>query len=56
MDRHHAALSKLIRRLRPSPERFAAAAAVHDPSLLLALDAARVRSGRDVTPTSLCAA
>ena len=31
----------LIRRLRPSPERFAAAAAVQDPSLLLQLQAAQ---------------
>ena len=54
MDRHHPALSKLIRRLRPSPERFAAAAAVHDPSVLLALEAARPL--RDLTATSLCAA
>jgi hypothetical protein len=37
---------RLVRRLRPSPERFAAAAALHDPNLLLQLRAARSRRGR----------
>jgi hypothetical protein len=40
MTRPHRTLGRLIRRLRPAPARFAAAAAVHDPSLLLALRAA----------------
>jgi Na+/H+ antiporter NhaA len=35
--------SSLLRRLRPSPERFAAAAALNDPSLLLRYEAARAR-------------
>jgi hypothetical protein len=35
MARHHTTLSSLVRRLRPSPERFAAAAALQDPNLLL---------------------
>ena len=34
-------LSNLIRRLRPSPERLAAAAALHDSGLLLRLQAKR---------------
>ena len=37
MHRHLPTPSSLIRRLRPSPARFAAAGAVHDPSLLLRL-------------------
>jgi hypothetical protein len=40
MTRQHPTPSRLIRRLRPSPERFAAAAAVQDPGLLLRLQAA----------------
>ena len=48
---HSASSSAVCARLR---ERFAAAAAVHDPSLLLALEAARPL--RDLTATSLCAA
>jgi hypothetical protein len=39
MTRHHPTPSRLVRRLRPSPERFAAAAAVYDPTLLLQLRA-----------------
>jgi hypothetical protein len=35
MARHHTKLSSLVRRQRPSPERFAAAAALQDPNLLL---------------------
>jgi hypothetical protein len=34
---------RLVRLLRPSPEGSAAAAAPHDPGLLLALQAARAR-------------
>ena len=36
----------LLRRLRSAPERFAAAAAVYDPALLLALRAARIADER----------
>jgi hypothetical protein len=50
MARHHSAPTNLIRRLRPSPERFAAAAAVHDPSLLLALEASCLRGERPPGP------
>jgi hypothetical protein len=35
MARQHPTLISFARRLRPDPERFAAAAAVQDPSLLL---------------------
>lgn len=41
MTRTHRASIRLIRRLRPSPAGFAAAAAVQDPSLLLYLQAAQ---------------
>ena len=44
MARHHATSSSFIHRLRPSPERFAAAAALHDPNLLLQLRATRLAS------------
>ena len=37
---HQLGAGPLVRRLRPSPERFAAAAAVQDPGLLLQLQAA----------------
>jgi hypothetical protein len=40
MIRHHAILN-FVRRLRPSPERLAAAAAVYDPGPLLHLRASR---------------
>jgi hypothetical protein len=46
MTRTHATLSSLVRRLRPSPERFAAAAALQDPSLLLRYRAAHVHEER----------
>ena len=39
MSHQHPALHRLVRRLRPSPERFAAAAATQDAGLLLALRA-----------------
>jgi hypothetical protein len=42
MSRHHTTLSSLVRRLRPSPQRFAAAAALQDPNLLLQYRAAPV--------------
>jgi hypothetical protein len=41
MARQHSSASSVVRRLRPSPERFAAAAALQDPNLLLQLQAAR---------------
>ena len=34
-------LKRIVRRLRPSPESFAAAAAVYSPDLMLALEATR---------------
>jgi hypothetical protein len=40
MTRQHPTLIRLLRKLRPAPERFAAAAAVYDPSLLLYLRSA----------------
>jgi hypothetical protein len=55
MTRKHPAARRLVRRLRPAPERFAAAAALEDPNFLLQLRAAqsngecpprRPRSGR----------
>lgn len=40
MTRHrHPSLRSIVRRLRPSASRFAAAAAVYDPELLLHLQA-----------------
>jgi hypothetical protein len=42
MTRHHL-LATFVRRLRPAPDRVAAAAAPYDPTLLLALQAARPR-------------
>jgi len=41
MSRLHHTLTSLARRLRPTSANFAAAAAVHDPSLLMQLEAAR---------------
>jgi hypothetical protein len=55
MARQHPTPSSLVRRLRPSPERFAAAAALHDPSLLLQLQAARSQ-GEPTPVTSQCPA
>ena len=51
MTREHPTAISIIRRLRPSPDRFAAAAALQDPSLLLQLRAAAARgdaAARDV--------
>jgi hypothetical protein len=58
MTRQSRASTRLARRLRPAPARFAAVAAVHDPSLLMALQAARVDTGRraGVALTSSCTA
>ena len=57
MTRKHTTRS-LIRRLRPSPERFAAAAALQDPNLLLQLRAAQSNGERPATTPgpSTCAA
>jgi hypothetical protein len=46
MVRTHAILNSLARRLRPSPESLAAAAALHDLSPLLQLQAERLRRDR----------
>jgi hypothetical protein len=48
-------IRRLARRLRPSPERFAAAAALQSPGLLLQLRAADDR-GEWGTMVSLCPA
>jgi hypothetical protein len=42
---HHENLARIARRLRPSAERFAAAGAVQDPSLLM-----QARAGRRPVP------
>ena len=44
MTRHHPTLTRLTRSLRPTAADLAAAAALHDPSLLLQLRAARLHS------------
>jgi hypothetical protein len=41
MTHEHSTARSLARRLRPSPERFAGAAALYKPSLLLALRASQ---------------
>ncbi len=46
MTRKHSAARNLIRRLRPSPERLAAAAALQDPSLLMQLQATQEHGER----------
>jgi hypothetical protein len=51
MARQHTARSSLLRRLRPSPDRFAAAAALQDPNLLLQLRAAQSRGERPTNPS-----
>jgi hypothetical protein len=59
MARHHTTLSSLVRRLRPSPERFAAAAALQDPNLLLQYRAAHVdeeHRGQPLLATTSCTA
>jgi hypothetical protein len=40
---HHSAIRRVVRRLRPSPMRFAAAVAAYDPGPLLQLQVARRR-------------
>jgi hypothetical protein len=46
MTREHLTPSSLLRRLGPSPESLAAAAALHDPGLLLRLQAERLHGMR----------
>ena len=46
MTRKHSAARNLVRRLRPSPERLAAAAALQDPSLLMQLQATQEHGER----------
>ena len=47
---HHPTLSSLVHRLRPSPASFAAAAAVYEPRLLLALQATQRRRATAARP------
>ena len=49
MTRQHAARSTVVRRLRLSPDRIAAAAALQDPNLLLQLKAAESHAERPIT-------
>jgi hypothetical protein len=51
MIRKHRTPSRLVARLRPSPERFAAAAAAYDPELLVELHAARAPRTRAGAPS-----
>jgi hypothetical protein len=50
MTRQHPNLSSVIRRLRLAPDRFAAAAALQDPTLLLGLQAARPHREQPADP------
>jgi hypothetical protein len=50
MSRHHLTPSNVARHLRPSPERFAAAAALQDPSLMLRLQAAQSNDEPPIDP------
>jgi len=50
MTRRSRTSTPIARLLRPSPARFAAAAAVHDPSMLMALQAAQADTGRRDDP------
>jgi hypothetical protein len=50
MSRQHPTLSSLAHRLRPTSADFAAAAALHDPSLLLQLQAAQSHDEPPITP------
>ena len=57
MTRKHPTVHRIVRRLRPSPERIAAAAAVQDPNPLLQLRAAQMTGMRPAAePCSPCAA
>jgi hypothetical protein len=46
MAHQHPTLTRFARWLRPAPERFAAAAALQDPNLLLRLRAAQAHAQR----------
>ena len=50
MSRHHPTITSLARRLRPASEDFAAAAALHDPSLLLQLQATQPHWEQSIRP------
>lgn len=50
MARHHTARNSVVRRLRPSPDRFAAAGALQDPNLPLQLRAAQSHGRRPASP------
>jgi hypothetical protein len=52
MTRQHTTYRRLARRLRPAPERFAAAAALQSPGLLLQLQAADEHAEEDPTDPS----
>ena len=58
MTRQHPTPRRLVRRLRPAPERFAAAAALQNPGLLLQLQAADEHAEKPsgLAPTSVCPA
>jgi hypothetical protein len=56
MARQHSLPVSVARRLRPSPERFAAADAPQDPNLLLQLQAARSHGERPAGPAPASAA
>ena len=50
MSREHPTSISIVRRLRLSPDRFAAAAALQDPNLLLQLRAAEAHRGQPTEP------
>ena len=50
MTRKHRTHPGVLRGLRPSPDRFAAAAALQDPALLLGLQAAQSQGERPASP------
>jgi Na+/H+ antiporter 1 len=50
MSRNYQTVRHIARRLRPSPERFAAAGALQDPNLLLQLRAAQPNGTRPAAP------
>ena len=50
MTGQHPTSRRLVRRLRPAPERFAAAAALENPGLLLQLQAADERAEEPSDP------
>ena len=50
MTGQHPTSRRLVRRLRPAPERFAAAAALQNPGLLLQLQAADERADEPSDP------